>query len=428
MHSTTRRSFVRSLGAAGLFAPFLGMLQPRPAKAAVGSAKYLLIFHTTGTDPTLWHPDGSTANEIVFSEMLEPLDAIRDSVVLIDRLDSMGTAGGHAAPGGLSGQTYGAAKISLDQFVADRLESQGVVTPFGALLMGGDGGQSQSTFFRDGQALTPLLSPVDMFATVFGGVGGSNPEDIVAAQERLARRQSILDLSTDQLRTLQGALGSQEREKLELHVDSIRELEERLVLGMGGGGKPSEGCEELSSPNNDTEPLLNYALMADMATNAFACDLTRVAAVEFGHHQAMPVSLPEVGSGDWHGFLHNMSNEGQKLINLERWIAQEFVNVAQKLMSLPAPDGGGSLYDQTLMIWTRGMGDAVNHGGDNIPLVLAGATSYLNGTANGRYIDGGGQPHQRVLFNCCEALGVTNLEGFGNPNTGLREPLTEVGG
>ena len=92
-------------------------------------------------------------------------------------------------------------------------------------------------------------------------------------------------------------------------------------------------------------------------------------------------------------------------------------------------DAGGSVQDiQQVTQATRGMGDAVNHGGDNIPLVLAGATSYLNGTANGRYIDGGGQPHQRVLFNCCEALGVTNLEGFGNPNTGLREPLTEVGG
>lgn len=415
-----RRGFTRGLGLGALCAPFVSLLEPGVARAE-GKAKYLLIFHTTGTVPDLWRPDGSTADNIVFSEMLEPLEPLRDSLILVDGLDSKATAENHAAPGGLCGVGYGSnQKISVDQFISDAV---GGDTTFPSLILGSVSTESQSTFYRDNQILSPLFLPSTAYETLFDGVSGGGGEDEATLALRLARRQSVLDLVTDQISTLSGELGAAERQKLELHTESIRELEDRLVSGGA-----SADCDPGGAPADSPESLTNCALHADLAVSAFACGLTRVAAVEFGHHQATQVSLPEIGSGDWHQFLH--SNRFDEVVRLERWVAEQFVAAAERLKSLPAPDGGGTLYDQTLMIWTRGMGDAVVHNGTDMRFVIAGgAGGYLNHSPSGRYVEGGGEAHQRVLFNLCEAMGVSDFTGFGGDGGefGAREPLSEIG-
>src|SRR5690606_34331884 len=131
----------------------------------------------------------------------------------------------------------------------------------------------------------------------------------------------------------------------------------------------------------------------------------RVAAVQFGHHQNTQVNLPEVGTpGDWHNAFIHSDNPRTRLVKLEQWLAKQFVAAADKLKATPAPDGNGSLFDQTLMVWAREMGDAVLHDGSDMRFVLSGgAGGYLK--TGGSYINGGGQPHSRVLINILEAMG-----------------------
>ncbi|MEM9454170.1 MAG: DUF1552 domain-containing protein [Myxococcota bacterium] len=417
-----RRSFVSSMAAATLLSPFISLLGPRRAIAAGGKAKYLLIFHTTGTMIDQWTPTGSTESDIVFSPMLEPLEPLRDSLVVIDELDSKGTSDNHAAPGGLTGVGHsGSNRVSLEQFVGDKLAQQGVSTPFENLILGGVSSEAQSTFFRySDQALSPLFSPAAAYETIFAGIAGGGDLDGEAAERLLARRQSSLDLITSEISELSDQLGHSERQKLELHTDSIRQLEDRL-LGNGDGPE----CNPAGGVTDSPEALVNSATHVELAITAFSCDLTRVAAIEFGHHQATQVGLPEIGTGDWHQFIHGGQTE--QVVNLERWVGEQFVAAAEQLRSMPAPDGDGSLFDQTLMIWTRGMGDAVAHNGSNMRFVLSGgAGGYLKTAPGGRYLQGGGEAHQRVLFNCCEAMGITDLEGFGSTESdaGAREPLS----
>ena len=166
----------------------------------------------------------------------------------------------------------------------------------------------------------------------------------------------------------------------------------------------------------------------ELAITAFACDITRVAAVQFGHHQNTQVSIAEVGNpGNWHNdFIHG-DNPRMRLTNLERWLALQFVAAANKLKSLPAPTGTGTLFDQTLMVWARDMGDAVAHNGNDMRFVFSGgAGGFLKTSANGRYIDGGGQAHQRALTTCGAAMGITDFNGFGDTNQS-RIPLDTIG-
>lgn len=232
-----------------------------------------------------------------------------------------------------------------------------------------------------------------------------------------------------ELKQLERDLGSQERVKLELHAESLREVERRLAGQMSGGG--GGACTTPAAPVDNSENLLDAAMHLDLAVQAFACDITRVAAVQFGHHQSTQVSLEAVGTpGDWHNsFLHG-DNPRDRLLRLERWLCGRFVDAATKLKQLPAPDGSGNLFDQTLMIWARDMGDAVIHSGADMRFVFAGgAGGYLRRSANGRYVDGRGGHHQRALFNCIEAMGIDDFTGFGDPAAASsdRTPLSSIG-
>jgi hypothetical protein len=413
----SRRDFARSVGLAALFSPFLSLVKRAPASAApLGKAKYLLIFHTNGTDVPAWTPTGSTQDNLVFSPMTAPLDPLRPNLVLIDRLSSNGTADNHAAPGGLTGQGYGGqSRISLDQYISDKLKAAGVVTQIPNLILGSVKTEQQTTFYRNNQPLSPIFSPVAAYDAIFGAVGGVSPD-------LLRRRKSALDLVTSELRALSDQLGSQERQKLELHTTSIRAVEDRLQPGNPGA------CQAGTRPPEATQDLLASATHLDLAITAFACDITRVASVQFGHHQNTQVSITEVGNpGNWHNDFIHSDNPRMRLVNLERWLAQRFVDAANKLKSLPAPTGSGTLFDQTLMVWARDMGDAVQHNGSNMRFVFSGgAGGYLTTSPTGRYLDGGSEAHQRALVNCAAAMGVTDYSGFGDA-TISRVPLDSIG-
>ncbi|HEU4729160.1 MAG TPA: DUF1552 domain-containing protein [Kofleriaceae bacterium] len=418
MSKLSRRELVKRVGLAALFSPFLSLVKRAPASAApLGKANYLLVFYTNGTDPAAWTPAGSTADNLVLSAMTEPLAPLRSNLVLVEKLSSMGTADNHAAPGGLTGQGYsGQTRISIDQFISDRLRSAGVVTPIPNLILGSVKTEQQTSFYRDNQPLSPIFSPLAAYDAIFGAVGGGASPNLVR------RRKSSLDLVQSELKQLSDQLGGQERQKLELHAASIRAVESRLEPGGAGA------CASGPRPAEPSQDLLASVTHLELAITAFACDITRVASVQFGHHQNTQVSLTEVGNpGNWHNdFIHG-DNPRTRLTNLERWLAQQFVAAATKLKSLPAPTGGGTLFDQTLMVWARDMGDAVGHNGNDMRFVFSGgAGGFLVTSPNGRYIDGGGQAHQRALTTCAAAMGITDLSGFGDV-TQSRLPLETIG-
>src|SRR5690606_22543965 len=129
MRRLSRRDFAVSAGLAALFAPFVRLVAPSQAQTAPGQAKYLFLFFTSGTDPAAWSPKGSTASRLQHSAMTVPLGPLGENLILIEKLDSMGTAGSHGAPGGLTGANFsGTPLISVEQYLSDQLTALGVKT------------------------------------------------------------------------------------------------------------------------------------------------------------------------------------------------------------------------------------------------------------------------------------------------------------
>jgi len=463
----TRRQFVGSVGASLLLAPFINLGLERKAKAA-GKAKRLLVFCSMGTYPPLWTPTGISGESISgWSAMTQPLSAVASNVVLVEGMPSGNPNDGHGAPDSLTGQGYsyygpGVVKTSVDQFVAAQLAKQGINRPISSLLLGANcndgGGMTQFYGGANGGNLPTIGSPLSAYNTVFGaalppsssgGSGGSGGSSTMTAQSLLQRRQSILDTIKGEITTLEGTLGSNEKAKLDAHLDSIRQLENKLqaTLGSttssgsggssgGGGGTTVVSCTKPTAPGGDSsfqfmggmDALAANLVHQQIIVSAFACDITRVACIEYGNDQKLMVNASGIPYDDQHGgYIHSGAGSNYaNLVKFEAYLATQFANIIKALKAVPDPLGGGTLFDNTLMLWARDMGDAQNHNQQSMRFVLAqGSGGYLKTASSGRYIKSG-ERHERILLNVCEAFGITSFSGFGDPMLPTKSPLPNI--
>ncbi len=458
----TRRQFVGSVGASLLLAPFINMGLQREARAA-NKAKRLLVFCTMGTYPPLWTPTTSGESISSWSAMTQPLSAVASNVVLVEGMPSGNPNDGHGASDSLTGQGFGyygpgVIKTSVDQFVASQLVKQGINRSISSLLLGANcndgGGMTQFYGGPNGGNLPTIGSPLSAYNTVFGaalppssssgsgGSGGSN----MTAQSLLQRRQSILDTITGEINTLENTLGSNEKVKLDTHLDSIRQLENKLQAtlgssstgGGGGGGSTVVSCNNPSAPGGDSsfqfmggmDALAANLVHQQIIVSAFACDMTRVACLEYGNDQKLMVNASGIPYDDQHGgYIHSgAASNFANLVKFEAYLATQFANIIKALKAVPDPlgSGGQTLFDNTLMIWARDMGDAQNHNQQSMRFVLAGGSGgYLKTASGGRYVKSS-ERHERILLNVCEAFGITDYSSFGDPALPTKQPLPGI--
>jgi hypothetical protein len=450
MPSPSRRQFVVSAGASLVLAPFLSLLRgERPAHAAGKKAKRLLLFCSMGTNPDMWSPTGVSAeNKFTFSAMTQPLSAIKSNIILIEGCPSLNVADGHGAPDGLTGlgyaQTGQVPIISVDQFIASGLASAGVKTPIPAFLLGADStaGGGRNMFYNGkngGNCMSTIGSPMSAFTTAFGGALPTG----MTADGLMKRRKSILDMMVSEISGLQSTLGSTEKAKLDLHLSSIRQLENKLAQTQGGSGGAAVSCQKPAAPPSDsmftpaeTKTIDANMALQNIALTAFACDITRVAAIHYGSDQKLQVNIPSKSlNDDQHGgFIHSGAGSNFKnLVTFEQFMCEQFASMVTTLGKTPEPDGSGMLLDNTIVAWCRDMGDAVNHNQNSMRFVLAGgAGGYLKLDPNGRYLDmrkmsAPANRHERVLLSLCDGLGITSFNGFGDPMLGANKtPLPGI--
>jgi hypothetical protein len=362
--------------------------------------------------------------------------------VLVEGMPTGNPNNGHGASDSLTGQGFGyygqgVIKISVDQFIAKKLVAGGINRPIASLLLGANtsdnGGISQFYGGASGGNLPTIGSPLSAFNTVFGG---ALPPGVSAAA-LLARRKSILDLVKNEAGTLKTSLGANEKSKLDAHLDSIRQLENKLNAAAPAGN----GCMKPNAPGADTtmqymgalDGCAANVLHQSIIASAFACDITRVACLEYGNDQVFKVNAPGTGLpfDDQHGgFIHSgASSNFANLVKFEAYLATQFVNIINLLKGFQDPeDASKTLFDTTLLVWARDMGDADQHNQQSMRFVLAGGTGgYLKTAAGGRYIRST-ERHERILLNICEAMGITSFAGFGDPGlTGAgKTPLANI--
>jgi hypothetical protein len=250
-------------------------------------------FWANGVAPTRWTPSSAGAN-FALSEQLMPFASFKDKLTVISGMAvKTGRTGPHlyhagALTGSPGGSNKNADLPSIDQLIAAKI---GGDTPFKSIEVGVSKARPTATAplyynasWRAANAPNPPeYDPHAMFMRLFGGGSpgaslGNKPMAGAALDTGLPTvRKSVLDTITEDARQLSARLGTEDRARIDKHLDGIRALEKRLGQGAAGG----VGCQPVADSGvaadakSEAPPLLNKA-MADLVVAALSCDLTRV--------------------------------------------------------------------------------------------------------------------------------------------------------
>jgi hypothetical protein len=440
----TKISRRKLLAAAGLTGAFLPSLLSRKARAqSAPPIKRIVIFVTShGTvrenwwmrrdNPAYgdWEYPFDNADPNSFSQILRPLHPHRNRLLVLEGLAQASTLGDRAVNNHDAGHYHlltgarmqngsNTGGASVDQIIAravarpDRIRSLELAWRDNMF----DGGFVNQ---GAGQRLPVLADPGQAFDRLFPGGTGA---PALSERDRINNaRRSVLDFVHTEFTQVAPKLGSDDRRKLEMHRDMIRDLESR-IQGLTG-----VTCSAPARPGSSQSITTTLNAMADLTAAAFACDLTRVVTIQ---SEEMPTSAFGGPPGDVHqDIAHQTDTNPTAAMWMSRYNqlhAEHFAHLLDRLAMYQ--DGDRNLLDNTVAVWLTELATGP-HDLDKIPVVMAG--SCAGAFRVGRYVsysqsfpnphehalDGWGPPasrpigpgHSRLLVSLMQAMGLPNNE------------------
>jgi hypothetical protein len=335
------------------------------------------------------------------------------------------------------GAPWGGA-ISVDQIVANDWGVQSLTTAVYASAVEdhpkkGFDHRASFSYVAPQTLNLPIIDPLTAFTNTFPQAGD------IAAGQRLALRKSVLDSVTGDLQELSGRLGPDDNRKLDFHLTAVREAEAKLSDLMSN----QAACKYSPTPPRDFKSLLpglaNNELdietyvpdmldaMVTLVGAALKCGLTRVGSVQLGY-----------GGGKWlwgweninvnhhddvahHDLVDDVGTTPDQILATSRitTINQFYADLIRRLAVdlQSAPEGGGTMLDNTLIVWGNEMGRG-DHSPDDIPTLLLGLVG--NGIKSGGNVydvaaarGGVQQPFNILGYQILNALGHATA-GFGD--------------
>jgi hypothetical protein len=243
------------------------------------------------------------------------------------------------------------------------------------------------------------------------------------------RRQSVLDLVEDEFKALKArGLGLEDAMKLEMHADSIRDLEVEMAgNGLVACALDPARAAELESVELDAQFKAIGRMQLDVLAMAIACGATHVATIQWASGSGGPIYQWD---GMDHEYNHHKLSHGntkdddsgeevvgyrEMLSQIDQWHAGQFKYLLDRLAAYE--EGDGTVLDRSAVVWMNELSDGKVHSYIDLPLVIAGsADGYLK---QGHYLDLlDGQdpwelpyPHNRLLITLLNAVGCTDDDG-----------------
>ena len=425
--STHRRQFIRDLGLSAAALPFVANLPGLCfANQAQRKQRLVVMFSPNGVVPWNFWPDEEGA-DYRLKPSLEPLTPFRERTLVLhgvcDKVRGDGDnhmrgigcllTGVELFPGNVQGGSDTpagwASGLSIDQEIKNFLQAgETTRTRFGSLEFGVVVPDRADTWTRMSYAgankpIAPIDDPYQMFNKLYGRAKDT------------ANLRSVLDDVREDLARLSVQVGSADRQLLEEHATFVREMEEELRQPQATAlDHAVPALEPGVKEENDNIPRITK-MQIDLLVNGFAADFARVATLQITNSVG-GARMKWLGIEEGHHDLSHKPDSDQdaqdKLTKITRWYAEQLAYLAERLAATPDPGTGGTLLDNTTLVWTNELGQGNSHTLDNIPFVLVG-----NGLdfQMGRSLKCGGVPHNRLLLSLAHAFGH-RLERFGNPD------------
>lgn len=420
---TSRRDVLKLLAAGGLL-PLVAS-HTRTLRADTPTpTRLVLLMQGNGTSQKAFWPDASMTSSIL--EPILSVPRLRERTTIVRGLENTAGGAGNGHDQGFAGLYSGVRSEgafddpwgmgpSLDQMVRGVLQPTVPFPTLNAGVLASDipplKAHRRSFSYQGARRQIPTSTdPVRLYAQLFG----ASVEGAERALAKLAEDRSVLDYAARDLSSLSQRLSRAEREKLEIHATSVRELERRLSVmaarpaaqGRCAPAKP----QALGQREADVPALMDT--MFELAAVALGCGLTQVLTFPMGY-SGTKWRFDWLGIGrDFHDQLAHRDDGGGDvtalLVRVNRWYAGHVARFAQMLDSFP--EGQGTMLDHTLIVWGNELATGP-HGLKDIPVVLLGGASgrLLPGP---RLVSEGPQTYHRLGCSLLRVMGI-EAQGFG---------------
>ncbi len=429
----SRRAALRGLGGIAVGLPFLGAMSDS-ARAGTFPKRFVAMFSGFGTVKEDWVPKG-TDTDITMGPILAPLEPYKNRVMTFEGVNYESTNHGPGDPHQIGmahaltgiemqegtlfpyvcspGKSVGwGGGISLDQFLADQL---GQTTKFPSLEFGVQvqyADVSARICYRGpGQPVPPEDNPYNAYQRIFSELGA----DPVEVARLRGERKTVLDYVGDDYSRLSSRLGASDRQKIDAHLQAIRDIEKRLDAPgiVAGACNPPDLGVPVAPLENDNFPQIAKCQL-DLLAMSLICDLTRVATVQFATVQQGGRVFSWLGHSEGHHSLSHSSPSDpvrrQQLVEIGNWYASQIAYLCQILDSVP--EGDGTVLDNTMIYWCSDISIGSQHTHTDMPLVLVGGGG--GALRTGRHLKYQGAWHNDLLIAMSHAMGVP-VATFGNP-------------
>lgn len=449
----SRRQLLRGLGGAVVGLPLLEvMLESEPALAAGGTLRYGVFFagQSMGADHdpvhNLWVPNTVGPNyDLKTATQPFATHDVKDEITIVSGLEIPAANGGSVPPGGradgfhvnnmgplLTGTkslTSDKNGPTSDQIVADTIGGGTVHRSLIYQVQAGWYFGTSAPYGRDimsvkgsGQNLTEVpgqVSPKQAYESLFYNFEPVDDEAAQAEQELAWRqRKSVVDLVKRRAEHLVEKLGGADRQRIERHLDEIRDLEVRIsVLPATPGGEcvlvPDPGSDPQIDGGTSSSEDLRGRIFMDLIHMAFTCDLSRVAACLMTMAQSHLNMKPFTNQAtDLHEIGHNGVSGGTAAVaKAQAWQVEQFAYLVDKLRN--TPEDTGSVLDSCALAWLWEGGHGYDsgagvqnssHSTENMSLAIAGGAG---GLKRGHHVVAPGNRNHpvNVLITLMNAVG-----------------------
>jgi len=428
MKKLDRRTLLKGSGVA-LGLPMLSAMTPAFSSEAPRTLKTCFIYTPHGVILDNCIPE-KTGQDFEFTPILKPLEKYSEHVRVVSGLAGRpNTVGsGHATASctwlssAVAKDTAGTdveAGKTIDQMIAE--VNTDTVIPSIELgiedvsqMIGACDGTSSCSYinsisWKDDRSPQPMeINPRTIFERMFGY--GST------AEERLNRTQtdiSLLDSLRGSSQGLRNKLGVRDRVRLNDFLESVREVEQRvskLEKRMS-----EQGSNYQAAPTEIPELYEDHVkLQFDMMRLALQTDTTRVVSFMMSR-ELNQRTYPQIGVPEQH---HGVSHHGY---NPEREALHSLINTYHVALMAnfvgmlnEIEDVGGSMLDNTLIMYGSGMGDGNVHSHNpRSNLIIGGGAGRLGPSQHIMHEDA--VPSANLLLSVLDVAGI-NLDSIGNSN------------
>ena len=249
-----------------------------------------------------------------------------------------------------------------------------------------------------------------------------------------ATDRSVMDAVLADARALGSYVSGADRYRLDEYFESIRALERRIEFTERRSTEMRDDgavTDTLTTPTPgipaDHESYMR--LMMDLMVAAFQSDATRVCTFMLDHGQSNRYFnfIPEV-RGTWHALSHYKNASGKTedddgltswdsveqkramYAEVIRWHHRQVAYLLGRLQSVREPNGG-TLLDNSMIVYGATLGDGNEHDAQHLPTLLAGGGGGTIDT--GRYLEHA-EPTDlaRIHVSLLQRMGVP-IERFG---------------